>query len=218
MTIGSGLDSLESRAKWTRWLLIAYLVEGAVVLLIGFYTLFNEFSYLPTGPTTQIVAGLASLASILLFLACAAAVMLWTHRAHANLREMGLEGLRYSPGWASWSFIVPIAGLIVPFLAMRQLANRSEGEDVLQADASVADVSSWWACYVAGNLLQAFIMLKLVFNLNGLVFVVTPRGVDTALLQFSSLLLLGAAWFLYRIIGSVTEAQRSGAGLAEAFA
>jgi hypothetical protein len=144
----------------------------------------------------------------LFFLIAAVPIAIWIYRAHANLREAGLDELKYSPGWSVGSYFVPLANLVIPLRAMRELHNRSHGEDSWQAHAPVADVSSWWSCHLAAVLVLAvatFVaMLATIPNL----YVVQPPGVNTGLFLFSLLLLSGSAVFLYRTIGAVTSAQR----------
>jgi hypothetical protein len=47
---------------------------------------------------------------------------------------------------------------------------------------------------------------------------VTPVFITLAISVFDTLLLIGAAFFLWRIVGSVTRAQQGFTGIAEAFA
>ena len=101
---------------------------------------------------------------------------------------------------------------------MRELYNRSIGEDEHQANASAPDVTSWWACYIAGVLMQLFVITVALFNMNGVVFIVTPPVMSYALAIFANVLMMGAAWFLIRTIRDITAAQRSSAGISEAFA
>ena len=132
----------------------------------------------------------------------------WIYRAHANLRDAALAELRYSPSWALGSYFVPLINLVVPFRAMRELHNRSHGENQWQAASAVGDVTSWWSCQLAAvgvGAVAAFVaLLATIPNL----YVVQPAGVNTGLLLFSLVLFAGAAAFLFRTIGAVTWAQR----------
>lgn len=66
------------------------------------------------------VASLEGLRAMAL-LAAGLAWLLWQHRAHANLRALGVPGLRFSPGWAVGWWFVPLANLVMPYLAVREL-------------------------------------------------------------------------------------------------
>jgi hypothetical protein len=208
------LDSLALRAKFARALLLAYAAVNALLTPLPFVQpMLARNIGDPRG--FLIAIGIFAFADLLTLLGLVVTVPLWVYRAHANLSG---AGLRHSPVWAALSFFVPIVGLIVPFLAMRQIYNRSMGEDEYQLNAGVADVSSWWGCYVAGVLVGSFLVMTALFNLNGLVFIVTPRVVTQTISIFDSLLLIGAALFLWRIIGTVTRAQQGLTNIAEAFA
>jgi len=218
MTNAEGLASLALRAKWARGSLLAFAV---IVLLSAPLPYFR--TYLVQALTAQsrpllIAMGVIGLAEWAILLGNAVAIPMWVYRARANLSVTGVTGLRYSPTWSAVSFFVPLLGLFVPFLAMRQIYNRSLGEDEYQVDTSAPDVTSWWACYVSGVLLQTFLIATALFNLNGMVFIVTPVFVTNILSVFDSLLIVGAALFLWRIVGNVTRAQQGLTNIAEAFA
>ncbi len=223
-----GLASLGARAKWVRGLLVAYLAAGLANLALQLLLVTNngpmQTVQIGTDGAAQAMpllfalvggVGLLSLASLI---GCIIAISLWVYRAHANLRLAGLDGLNYRPGWAVGSFFVPIVGLIVPFWAMRELYNRSNGEEAHFAAVGVGDVSSWWSCYVAGNLVQAFVIFTTVLGPMTGVHVVNPPMVDLALGALASMLLLGGAFFLFRIVGTISALQRSTTGIEEAFA
>jgi len=215
MTNAEGLVSLALRAKIVRGMLVAYAAINALFIP---FTWVRAFAMNALGVEPGVLAValvIAALALVATQLGIVIMVPLWVHRARANL---GAGGLRYSPAWSALSFFVPVAGLIVPFLAMRQIYNRSMGEDEYQLNAGVADVTSWWACYIGAVLVSAFLLLTALFNLNGMVFIVTPPLVSNAISIFDSLLLIGAALFLWRIVGSVTRAQQGLTNVAAAFA
>ncbi len=144
-------------------------------------------------------------------------VAIWVYRVNANLREAGLTELRYSPGWAVGSFFVPLANLVVPFMAMRRLHNRSFGEDPINADIPVADVTSWWSCHITAALVLTFTTGTFLFNFIPGIWLTTPPAADTGLNIMGFALLAGSGWFLTRIIGAITAAQAQGLGAAAVF-
>lgn len=223
-----GLASLAVRAKWVRGLLIAYLALGLVALVLQGLLVTNNgpMQTVQIGtdgvaqamPLLFVLAGAVTLLSFAILIGSIIAISLWVYRAHANLRLAGLDGLNYRPGWAVGSFFIPIVGLIVPFWAMRELYNRSNGEEAHFAAVGVGDVSSWWSCYVAGNLVQTFVIFTTVIGPMTGVHVVNPPMMDMALAVLANLLILGSALFLFRIVGTITALQRSTTGIEEAFA
>jgi hypothetical protein len=162
--------------------------------------------------------GLTSVAWLVLALLALPAVLLWLYRAQANLRVVGLEGLNYSPGWSVGCFFVPIVNLVVPFRAMRELYNRSFGEEAHFAAGSVPDVSSWWSCFLVGALVQTFLLAMVLIDALTPIYFTTPMIANGLLSIFAVSLLGGAAFFLQRIIGKVTRAQSSLTGIGDTFA
>jgi hypothetical protein len=79
------------------------------------------------------VAGIG-LAFVGMAFLCGISWMMWQYRAHANLAAMGATAFR--PG-AIWWWIVPVAGLVVPFLAVSELARAGEDRPALRR--------WWWA-------------------------------------------------------------------------
>lgn len=164
------------------------------------------------------LVGLLSLAMMVSIVPLTIALMLWLHRARANLADFGLTDLTYSPGWTIGSFFVPVANLAVPFRSMRELYNRSHGEDVYQSLATVPDVSSWWTSFVTGATIQlALLLMSLVGILTNAYFTTPPLA--NAAMNMLGIFLLGlSAFFLFRIVGAVTRAQHSSTAISETFA
>jgi Domain of unknown function (DUF4328) len=218
-----GLASLRVRGSWTRGLLIASLLASAVGFAIGLLTLLSTFgtgplAYINPPPLFAAATQIMSLLNLILFIALVIFILLWIHRAHANLRVIGLDGLNYSPAWAVGCFFVPIANLISPFRTMRELHNRSFGEEAHFAASTVEDVNSWWTCFLVSNLITLYIVATVTFGQATGIHVVTPMGVDQAVILFANVLGMGAIVFLYRIVGSVTQAQQSTTGINQTFA
>lgn len=217
------LDQLRILATWSRGLLIGYIASSALLLVLAIVRFMetNSPEILVERPgeaaarAARLAIGLSATSALWLLTVLASIVMIamWIYRANQNLRTLGFTGLNYSPAWATGSFFVPVANLIVPFRAMRELCNRSFGESEYQAYETVPDVSSWWSCFVAGNLLQGLFLFFRVISLLTPFFFTAPPMANLLLGLFASLLLMASAFFLYRIIDAVTAAQQSVTGI-----
>lgn len=75
-----------------------------------------------------------------LFLVTGILWMLWQHRAHANLNA--LQRAQYRPR-AVWWWIVPVATLFMPFLAIRELAQAGNDRPTLRR--------WWWGTFIGWN-------------------------------------------------------------------
>lgn len=216
--MGTGEETLVTLAKLTRIAIIAYIVSAIANLALTAVGLV----YLPIvtavkvphdNLTALMVLGIIStvfgIISLIAIPASIILVAIWVHRSWANLHAAQLEGLNYTPGWATASFFIPFVNLIVPMRALRELHNRSHGESDWHAAISVGDVTSWYACtwaaLVVGLALGAFMALDSIPNMYVLLPELGWFGLAALLLVF----LLGSAWFLYRIVSKITAAQRA---------
>ena len=154
--------------------------------------------------------GLVSLAHNLISLLSIIPMLLWIHTAHANLRAAGVTGLRHSPAWATFCFFVPVANLIVPFVAMRELANRSAGEPEEFAGSTVDDVTSWWSCFILSTLVGTAVAITLAIDALPGVLVTTPLWAVMGLVMVGQLLYAAAAFFTVKVVRLVTRSQLSG--------
>ncbi len=220
MVVGAehGLDSLRLRAAWLRGTLVTLLVVDVAATLVGLVVLYFQmtspygftFAFTQNPELLSILMGASGIA-ILLFLILTLLIivmlMLWVHRAWQNLRDANLDDLNYSPGWAIGSFFVPFINLVVPMRAMRELANRSAGEDAWQAALPVADINSWWSCLIAGLFVRSIVLFVTLVDSIPYLHVTTPLTATMALGLLGNLLLMGSTWFLYRTIGVITRDQ-----------
>lgn len=188
------------------WVVIA--IALLTVVLIAFW-FSSETRISPVNPFA-IGIGLASILGNTMFMLAAIPLLLWVYTAHANLRAVGVTGLRHSPAWATFSFLVPIANLFVPFVAMRELANRSAGEPAEFAESTVDDVTSWWSCLIVGSVMGAMVAATVLVDAVPGLYVTTPIEAVMALRLFSLLLNAGSAYFLVKVIRQVTQNQLSG--------
>jgi Domain of unknown function (DUF4328) len=211
------LASLQIRGRWARRLLLAVIAVCTSGLSLILLMLLGPDGFRITQLLTALT-GLLTVIYLLIALAAAGMVAAWIWRAHSNLRTLGLDGLNYSPGWAVCSFLVPFVNFVVPFQAMRELYNRSIGEEALFAAQSAPDVTSWWPAYLFGWIIPVVLLfLKSIGPATG-IHVVTPPTADGLMMLFALVLLATAAFFMQRIIGTVTAAQSAVTGVGDTFA
>lgn len=212
----SGVQSLRTLATVSQVMLGLYLAIVSLLILSNAFSLWREmtarfsvFTAMQPGVALWLAVG---------FMLVALPVAPWIYRAHANLRDDGAPGLNYSPGWALGSFLVPVLNLFVPMKAMRELWNRSHGEEAHFAHVSVGDVGNWWTCLLTGSFIQAYLDFTVALDMTSPLRITVPIGVNTFLSLFSLLLLEGSAVFLWRIIRAVTRAQQSVTTVGDTFA
>lgn len=214
MQYDQGLATLESRAKLATAVLWAFV---AVAALTGLGEALEASGSLDiatdTGPLALAV-GLAYVGFTLVFLVSVVVVAMWIHRAHANLRDAGADGLQFSPGWAVGWYFIPFANLVMPFQAMRELWNASHGNADPFGGSAPPVVKWWWAAWIVGNILSNLGMRILLMDEIDASSVTVGNSVSFA----GSMLAIVAAVLLARIIHSVTQAQRGGIAAVGVFA
>lgn len=110
--------------------------------------------------TEMLYVGVALL-QLVVFIATAAAFLLWMHRAYRNLPALGAARLDTTPGWAVCYFFIPFANLIKPFQVVREIWHESapfaearEGGfgGVSAPSATPSLVGWWWAFWIIANI------------------------------------------------------------------
>src|SRR5207249_600962 len=151
----------------TNWLTGALVLAGVVsVFAIDYITYDLHTLYdLSAGSPVALERSRAhtrlqdmSTAFVVVFVLTAVVWLVWQYRAHANLRAIGAQDLRFSPITAVGSWFVPVGNLLLPYLAVRELWKGSDPE------AGVTDwkgrrttplVALWWVGWWAGIALGA---------------------------------------------------------------
>jgi hypothetical protein len=98
------------------------------------------------GPAV-LAQGCVALLHVALYVVSGVVFLVWLHRASGNLRALGAEGQRYSPGWAVGAWFVPLANLVWPYEAVREIFAVSVGMERRR----IAIVGWWWATYLLAN-------------------------------------------------------------------
>ncbi len=161
----------------------------------------SDESLAPDAP--GVIAFVVLILSALAFLA---ASMLWVWRAHANLRDVGIRA-KFGPGKAVASYLIPIVNLMLPFEAMRELYNRSEGEGDDFAHASVENVTAWWTSVIVGLLILSAMIVKFVLDAQTNLIIMTPLWMEFAILCFAIVLLLASAYLFAGLTRKITDFQ-----------
>jgi hypothetical protein len=77
-------------------------------------------------------------------------VAMWIYRAHAHLKFTRAQGPTMDPSWAIGWYFIPIANLVKPFDAMRQLWTRSGTREVTDGRTSI--LKFWWGAWILANI------------------------------------------------------------------
>ena len=90
----------------------------------------------------------------LLFIATAGLFCVWLFEAGRNLRALGRLGLRFPEESRVWWFAVPLARLVVPYLALRELSQASRVETARRwRDTSPhLLLPVWWLAWIVHSI------------------------------------------------------------------
>ena len=100
--------------------------------------------------TRQQIVGLVQVAVYLLTVVIFAR---WIYRANQNVRAIGAQGLRITPGWAVGYFFVPVICLWRPYQAMKDLWRASQNPASWVGVAPGSILGLWWTLWIASNVL-----------------------------------------------------------------
>lgn len=91
--------------------------------------------------------GLLQTGAQLVFLGTLAALF---HRARRNLDLFGVDGMRFSAGWAAASFFVPILNLFRPYQVAKELWQASDAQEDGDWHATPVTglLNAWWAPWI----------------------------------------------------------------------
>ncbi|MEC8180007.1 MAG: DUF4328 domain-containing protein [Pseudomonadota bacterium] len=206
-----GFARLKSRARNAGYAIIAYIGISAVMLVFEVLALTGQVNLYAMVPETLAVTyGFAAIAYLLIFLVSVVLVSMWIYRAHANLKERGIE-TESSPGMAVGWYFIPFANLIKPFQNMRDLWNESHLESDSYGEPAPGLINAWWACWIIGSILSNISARMEGYGDGSNMVVANGMG------AVSSVLLIACAVMLHRIIRQITHAQDTALHVSQVF-
>lgn len=111
----------------------------------------------------------------------------WIVRANKNVRALGADDLRITPGWAVGYFFVPIVNLWRPYQAMKDLWRASHSPTSWVSTTSGSILPAWWTLWLLSNFLGQ-VSFNVMMNAQGLeglqaatYLQIVAQGVDISL-------------------------------------
>jgi hypothetical protein len=77
----------------------------------------------------------------------------WIVRANKNVRALGADGLRITPGWAVGYFFVPIVNMWRPYHAMKDLWRASHHPASWATTSASSILPTWWTLWLVSSFL-----------------------------------------------------------------
>ena len=130
--------------------------------------------------------------------------VMWIHRANFNARQLGAQGMQFSPGWSIGYYFIPILWFWKPYQAMREIWQASK-EPASWATVQRGSILPWWWFFFLGDCILGQVASRLsskVKEINGLI-------IYTGILIASDLVSVLAAIFALVLVKQVYEMQMS---------
>jgi hypothetical protein len=146
----------DKRAKRAIIWRIVPVVYGIVIIIIsillaifGGFVMATAGIEAPGGAAPLFIITLALLVAIIglvgISIASLVFYLMWVHRAHQNAEAMSGEKLFLSAGWNVGFHFIPLANLIIPYLLMLQIAEKSSSEGAKNITLT------WWILILIAN-------------------------------------------------------------------
>ena len=172
-------------SKLTKWLIFLLYISIAIDLIAIYSGIlqYNLLTDLKTGVySSNALANVAAESNdkrqqIVGFLQLCIAITTmilfakWIYRANFNVRQLGAQGMKFSPGWAVGFYFIPILLLWKPYQAMKEIWQASKNP-TSWATVERGSILPWWWFFflVAGMLGQATLRTSLrAKEINGLI-------------------------------------------------
>lgn len=92
--------------------------------------------------------GIIGLIQLPLFLIEIILFLKWVYRANSNVRTLGAEGLRFTPGWSVGWYLVPVANIWKPYQVMKEIFKVSKNPADWKNQACGPILGWWWAFWL----------------------------------------------------------------------
>jgi hypothetical protein len=156
MNTNSTFRDITGLTKFLKILLWA----GATWALVSLFSGWLQFELLSRGSFSQSEGQandsrqqIIGLVYLLLYIVTVIIFARWILRANHNVRALGAQDMRFTPGWAVGYFFVPIVCLWRPYQAMKDLWRASKNPAAWQDIQPGSILGLWWTLWIVSNIL-----------------------------------------------------------------
>ena len=202
-----------SLTAWVRYLIYAQVLVAVISIASNQmeYRLLSDFQAgVYASQVDAIAAGEASdqrqsvvaIVYLLVFIVSGVFILMWIYRANYNARQLGAEGMKFSPVWSVGWYFVPIATLWKPYQAMKEIWRTSHAPTDWQDASATALLPLWWFFWLASNALgQA--AFRMSFRAEEIVELMDVNRVYLA----SDVFDIGLAFTMLALVNGIYRAQ-----------
>jgi hypothetical protein len=182
----------------------------AVSAALRVATMLGEFDFEElrrfTSMRAKVFVATASIVQVLF----AIAFLSWLHAAHTRAR-FEVDDARFKPWFSVVMWFLPLANLVLPPMAMRELWRLSRGGRNWRACKPPTTIVVWWGAWLLGWGIPIAIAIALLGNWPSTVAHLQGSFDDLALL--SSSLQITALVLVLRLVRDITAMQRERLGV-----
>ena len=150
--------------NWVRYLLYAQVLVAVVSLFSNYleYQLLSDYQNGVYASQEQAVADgetndrrqqILGVAYLLVFIISGFLILRWIHRANFNARQLGAQGMKFTPGWSIGYYFIPILTLWKPYQAMKEVWQASHNPSNWATEKVSPIVGLWWFLWITSNML-----------------------------------------------------------------
>jgi uncharacterized protein DUF4328 len=151
------------RSNWTVRLLYLQIAIGVIAIITGTLeygvlrdmqdgNFASEAEMLQVAEANDARQAIVGVLEILIFLGSGIWILRWIYVACSNARDLALNPMQFTPGWAVGWYFVPIALLWKPYQAMKEIwrVSANPRDPNLVPDSPL--LSSWWFFFIVTSL------------------------------------------------------------------
>jgi hypothetical protein len=86
------------------------------------------------------------------FVATVVPFAVWVYRANVNVRQLGAQDLKFTPGWAVAWYFVPFLSFWKPYQAMKEIWRASKSPGAWEAEEIPVLLSWWWCAWIVASI------------------------------------------------------------------
>jgi hypothetical protein len=159
----------------------------------------------------QLLQFFVGLGNLLVYVALVVAFLVWLHRVSKNVPALGnpKSKVEFTPGWAVGWFFIPLANLVMPYRAVREVWEKSDPAARTESDVMFTPPSSgglllaWWVCWIASNVVS-----NIAVRLQNGAGTAGAAGALAGVMIFSDLLDIAAAVLAVLVVRGLDRRQR----------
>lgn len=168
-----GFINSESLTKWVKMFLYLQIAVAIISIVSGnmeyqLLTAYENGEYtshaqaIADGDANDARQGFIAIAYLITFIISGVLILKWIYRANYNARQLGAQGMNFTPGWSVGWYFIPLFTLWKPYQAMKEIWQASSSPDNWK-EASVSSILPWWWFFwLANNILgQAVVRMSI---------------------------------------------------------